>query len=311
MNPARPFFSVVVPAYNRAAVITRAINSALDQSFSDLEVVAVDDGSGDDTAARAEAIQDPRLRVIRHERNAGGGAARNTGIDAATGRYVAFLDSDDYFLPGKLAAVHRALEAAPDAWVYHRCRVDRGDAEAVRPYRPLAPGESVGDLFFIDREFLQTSTLTVPSELCRRVRFDPLLRIGQDTDFLLRVQQAEVRSVYLPEVLSVWVDRDLAGRVGNAHNPDSLRYWLAKNENLLTERAVYGFRATMLAPAIARDEPFTALGYIMTGATRARLAPRSVVQALLRSYVSPGAYRRIVNAYLRVVRRGLGGRPVT
>src|ERR1700754_1943139 len=97
-----PFFSVIIPAYNRASTLGRAIQSVLDQTCQDFEIVIVDDGSKDDPRTVAESFGDPRIRFIRQE-NEGGGVARNTAIDNATGRFIAPLDSDDIFLPHHLA----------------------------------------------------------------------------------------------------------------------------------------------------------------------------------------------------------------
>jgi glycosyltransferase involved in cell wall biosynthesis len=109
-----PLVSVVIPAYNRAAVLGRAIDSVLQQSLGDLEIIVVDDGSSDGTAAQAARCDDPRLRVLRHDTNRGAAAARNTGIRAAAGGVIAFLDSDDEWLPEKLERQVAALQRAPE-----------------------------------------------------------------------------------------------------------------------------------------------------------------------------------------------------
>lgn len=100
MNDARPLVTVVVPTYNRAATICVAIHSALAQDYRPLEIVVVDDGSQDDTLERLGEFG-AAIRVVRHERNRGASAARNTGIEAASGEYIAFLDSDDSWQPRK------------------------------------------------------------------------------------------------------------------------------------------------------------------------------------------------------------------
>jgi glycosyltransferase involved in cell wall biosynthesis len=99
-----PLVSVVVPCYNRARLIPRAVKSVQEQNFESLEIVLVDDGSSDDTVGVVERLKttEPRIRFLRHERNRGEAAARNTGVKNARGRYIAFLDSDDEWLPGKL-----------------------------------------------------------------------------------------------------------------------------------------------------------------------------------------------------------------
>ena len=97
-----PDISVVIPAYNRATTIARALNSVLAQTFQDLEVIVVDDGSTDHTSEVIQQIGDARVEIIRHTRNQGAAEARNTGMKAAGGKYIAWLDSDDEWLPDKL-----------------------------------------------------------------------------------------------------------------------------------------------------------------------------------------------------------------
>lgn len=113
MKRHEPLVSVVIPAYNREATIARAIDSVLCQSLGDLELIVVDDASTDRTCEVVAGISDPRVRLLRHDTNRRAAAARNTGIRAARGRYVAFLDSDDEWLPDKLAVQVADLEQAP------------------------------------------------------------------------------------------------------------------------------------------------------------------------------------------------------
>ena len=100
-----PLISVVIPAYNRARTIIEALKSVQVQTYRNWEVVVVDDGSNDNTCqiVAEYAIQEPRVRLLRHEKNRGGQAARNSGIKAANGEWIAFLDSDDQFLPNSLS----------------------------------------------------------------------------------------------------------------------------------------------------------------------------------------------------------------
>ncbi|MGX1740232.1 glycosyltransferase family 2 protein [Bosea sp. NPDC055353] len=113
MTAPAPHVSVVIPMFNRVATIRHAIDSALSQSFRDIEVIVVDDASRDESVATVAAIDDPRLRLLRRERNGGASAARNDGIAAARGSLIAFLDSDDEWFPRKLEIQVAALEAAP------------------------------------------------------------------------------------------------------------------------------------------------------------------------------------------------------
>ncbi|MEY2876335.1 MAG: hypothetical protein RLZZ373_3706, partial [Pseudomonadota bacterium] len=106
-----PEVSIILPTFNRVDVIGRAVSSVLRQTFHDWELIVVDDGSTDGTRARLEGL-DPRLRYIG-QANQGVYVARNTGLQAARGRYVTFLDSDDEWLPHFLALTTAFLRAHP------------------------------------------------------------------------------------------------------------------------------------------------------------------------------------------------------
>ena len=108
-----PKVSVVISTYNRAGLLPRAVNSVLAQTFTDIELIMVDDASTDDTPDVVASFANPRVRYIRHQRNRGVSAARNTGIAAARGEYVAFLDDDDELLPNALEDLAGLLEVAP------------------------------------------------------------------------------------------------------------------------------------------------------------------------------------------------------
>ena len=99
-----PKVSVIIPTHNRAHLISRSIQSVLNQTYQDFEIIVVDDGSTDNTKEVIKEFQrkDKRIKYIKHGKNKGGSAARNTGIKASRGEYIAFQDSDDEWLPGKL-----------------------------------------------------------------------------------------------------------------------------------------------------------------------------------------------------------------
>ena len=105
--------SVILPVYNRGASLEYAMRSVLDQSYKDLELIVVDDASTIDLTSIVESFADPRVRFIRREENGGASAARNTGLAAAQGKYIAFQDSDDLWLPNKLKMQLDLLESLP------------------------------------------------------------------------------------------------------------------------------------------------------------------------------------------------------
>lgn len=124
-DPARgaaghPTVSIVLPTYNRVALIGRSIRSVLNQTYRDFELIVVDDGSTDATMEEVQRIHDPRMRTIRIAENRGAGAARNVGMRHAAGRFVAFQDSDDEWVPVKLERHMRVFETcAPTVGVVY------------------------------------------------------------------------------------------------------------------------------------------------------------------------------------------------
>lgn len=112
-----PLVSVIIPAYNAAPWIADTVRSVLDQSFLDLEVIVVDDGSTDATASVLRTLTDPRLRVIQ-QKNGGVSSARNKGLDAASGTYIAFLDADDAMEHTNIAEKLEAISERGTDWVF-------------------------------------------------------------------------------------------------------------------------------------------------------------------------------------------------
>ena len=108
-----PKISVVIPTHNRASFLKKAIESVLRQSYTNLEVIIVDDNSTDNTKEVVNSYKDKRIKYIVHDKNKGGAVARNTGIIASTGDIVAFLDDDDEWLPEKIKKQMELFESKP------------------------------------------------------------------------------------------------------------------------------------------------------------------------------------------------------
>ncbi len=116
-----PEVSVIIPAFNRSHLIGVAIGSVLGQTFDDFELIIVDDCSADDTEQKVKAYDDPRIIYHRNEKNMGAPAARNTGIRLSKGRYLAFLDSDNEWLPQKLEKQVKYFDTVSPAGRCHLC----------------------------------------------------------------------------------------------------------------------------------------------------------------------------------------------
>ncbi len=184
-----PAVSVVIPTYNRKAFLGGAVRSVMEQTYSDFEIIVVDDGSSDGTAEWI-AQHYPAIRLLRLPGNQGAAAARNRGIEAARGSLVAFLDSDDRWLPEFLQEQVRALKRTPGA-VLSFCNCVIEDAQGRRLHatrRNVLPGEDL-----IRRQLMLTLIDTMSAVVARRsalMRAGPLeetLRICHDRDLYIRL----------------------------------------------------------------------------------------------------------------------------
>jgi glycosyltransferase involved in cell wall biosynthesis len=187
-----PRVSVVIPTYNAAGFIGAAIASVAAQSFRDLEVIVVDDASSDDSVALARAALAATglpHQVVPLARNGGPAVARNTGVAAARGTYVAFLDADDLWLPGKLAAQVRIMDADPRVTLCG-CQATwvNSDGQAVEPlFRNLPERLPDGWKRLFWHCYVATPCAMVRREDLGIAPFDPRMRIGEDRELWIKL----------------------------------------------------------------------------------------------------------------------------
>lgn len=184
-----PFFSIVIPTFNRARLLGQALESVFAQEFTDYEVIVVDDGSTDDTQAEL-ARYGERVRVLRQE-NQGQGAARNLGIEHARGSYVVFLDSDDVWFPWTLAVWRQAIQMYSGPSVVMGTPASFQDSgELTRVHRePLRAHAFTDYLASAEDPFVRTAcVIAVRTEALRRVGGFTARRINsEDHDLLYRL----------------------------------------------------------------------------------------------------------------------------
>jgi glycosyltransferase involved in cell wall biosynthesis len=184
----QPLISVVIPAYNRAQLIPRALKSIEQQTHQNWEAIIVDDGSVDETAEVAArlACEDERIRVLRQEKNAGAQAARNLGIRAARGEWVAFLDSDDVFLPESLEIRLKALIKENLSVVYSDCNCIGPDGTIQRYGIPPLSGWIYDRLLMQEGPLFQT--LLVSKQALARIGYlDEKVVAFQEWDTAIRL----------------------------------------------------------------------------------------------------------------------------
>lgn len=224
LTPASPQVSVVIPTYNRAAILGRTIRSALSQTFSDLECIVVDDGSTDQTVAVVEEVRDPRLRLIRLPVNKGVGHARNVGIQAARGGLIAFLDSDDEWLPHKLERQVTRMQETADSGttvVYCLCWQHDSTTDRMTPHRTLIHEREIFEELLTGWNPPTASLFLVKRASLQAIGgFDERLSYAEDYDLWLRLAEAHNHFVAVDNVLVIkrentgpQLTTDLAGRL--------------------------------------------------------------------------------------------------
>lgn len=248
-----PTVSVIIPTYERADALPRTIDSVLDQTLEDVEVIVVDDASTDHTPAVVESYDDDRVTFLQHEENRGGSAARNTGIAHATGEYIAFLDSDDEWLPRKLERQVETLERRSDNWVAAYCGVEMVSASPQGPLRRVATHlfsrrrdtegaeggeELVREVLSDDLHTSAGSTLLVRSDVVGAVDgFDESFDRFQDSEFLIRV----LREGKLAYVNAPLLRRHESGNPSAAALEEADRHYLETFSETVAELEAQGY----------------------------------------------------------------------
>lgn len=309
MTSGTPVVSVVIPTFNRARLVGRAIESVLGQSHDDLELIVVSDACTDDTPEVVKGFGDPRIRYLRHERNRGGSAARNTGIRAARGEFVGLLDSDDEWMPTKLEKQLARFKGASDdlGVVYSGCRwVCEATGVCTQETLPTLGGDIHPDV--LAGFCLYGGSTALIRTACLRIvgLFDETLPSYQDWDMWIRLSRSWDFG-FVPEVLTKYsmhgeqISTNLKARIVGLesiltkHEEDFRQYPSMLCQYLKRLGALHCHDGN---PRAARKWFLRALRY---GWVR-----KDVYAHLVMSLVSPSAHRRLLrNRNLAV--RTIGG----
>lgn len=258
-----PLVSVVIPTYRRPQLVTRAVQSVLAQTLSQIEVIVVMDGPDPATRESIAAIDDRRVKAIELPSNQGGCAARNAGVAQAQAKWVAFLDDDDEWMPQKL---ERQLEAVkhseytfPIASCYLVVRSPNG--EAIWPRRAPATSEPLSEYLFVRNTLfqgeglIQSSTILTAKELLEKVPYSNIRR-HTDWDWLLHAINLEGAGIeFVPEPLSVWYLGENRPSMSKSSDWQYSFNWIKAQQDLVTPRAYSSFILTEVSSraALARD----------------------------------------------------------
>lgn len=292
-----PDISVVLATYNRAACLPRAIASVLAQRDASFELIVVDDASTDGTAGYLAGLADPRIRVIRAERNLGPSGARNLGLEAAGAEIVAFLDSDDAFRPGRLAVPLAALKAEPDlvcvlssAVKFDRAVPREARVPAVRLAAPAFEWALIADLIPVE-----ATSMTVRRGPARAVRgFCESLRLTEDREFLIRLARKGAGRL-VPDLLweKSWVDDSLSNQ-WSAAGRGLIAFVAQRPEYRERYRKLGSYLATKVLVSHLRNRAPRAFARDLAGLRAAGLISGNLAQ-LMRDHREVSRYRRAMS----------------
>ncbi|MBC6315244.1 glycosyltransferase family 2 protein [Listeria grandensis] len=264
----RDLVSVVIPTRDRVKMLERAVASVLSQTYPAVEICIVIDGEDDVTKRFVQRYMDGEIPVkVLQTKGVGGSTARNLGVGIAAGKWIAFLDDDDEFLPDKLekqlALLDENSEARHLAFTSVATYAPGKPKRTYQlPYIPWKEGAySVGDYLFSRKSwktigFMQTSTLLIPRKILLEIPFTEGLKKHQDWDLLLRMEQAGVEMKHLASAETVYHQNvATAGRVGQLNAWTFSEKWMETAP--LTRTARDSFLLSIVNRGIATDTSLT------------------------------------------------------
>lgn len=258
MNSNQPLVSVVIPTFNRPDRVVQAVDSALRQTMSQIEVIVVLDGPDNNTLQALNRFSDDRLKPIVLTSHQGTAEARNIGVEKAQSRWIAFLDDDDIWMPKKLAL--QLTVANKSQWpfpiVASRVVARSKNGEYLWPRRVPAVGENISEYLFCRKTpfggegLILPSTLLVPKTLLEMVPFQKGLKRHDDVDWLLRatiVDGVGIEFVSLSEPLVIWHIGENRQRMSTTKDWQYSLSWIQQNQNLVTPAAYASFVLTWIS----------------------------------------------------------------
>jgi glycosyltransferase involved in cell wall biosynthesis len=294
-----PTVSALIPTRNRPELVVRATSSALRQSFQSLEVIVVVDGPDHATVKALAEFRDPRLRVIVLPESVGGAEARNVGAGASRGSWIALLDDDDEWLPGKIEKQLAAAQASDGSRVLVVSEfLERSPTreDVVRPRRLPLANEKVCEYMFDFLCYFQTSTFFGSRELFLESPFRRELKSFQDIDWFLRINSdPTVKLEIIAEPLSVYYSPDQRASITGGLSWKDRLAWGQRNRGLMTRRAYSRFIVGSCAGTAARDRAgFPALVRLLAECVfRGSPGPVTIALLLGAFLVTPSARRQL------------------
>lgn len=269
-------YTVIIPAYNAGATLSRCLDSLLDQGREDIHILIIDDGSADDTRRIAAAYcEKTSLIAYHHQPNAGVSAARNRGLSLASSECVSFVDSDDYVMPGYFEVLDQI--AGSDLLVFDRCHVGgsaRDDAPVFERLSAMTDPGDMLELLMASKKIMQPWNKCFRLELIRRhdIRFDERLHIGEDFAFCM-AYAVRCGSIAVSREKAYCIDVSDGGSLSRRYRPD-----LAEQLCAVAEHVEHSIRTSDLPRSLtdlllARLDELDSRNMLMSVAEAFKAAP--------------------------------------
>ncbi|MBK9150508.1 MAG: glycosyltransferase family 2 protein [Saprospiraceae bacterium] len=237
-----PFFSIIIPTYNRAHIIHRPVKSILAQTFTDWELIVVDDGSTDNTQEIVMSYNDPRIRYVWQE-NQERSAARNHGIRLAQGEWICFQDSDDEYLAEHLEVLYEGIKSNP-AYKVIRTGLRIITSEGKEKYSPVAK-EHKYDTYPVQC----FTSAAFEKSVFRDCKFDNYLHIGEDAHFFFRVYES-FDILVIPGFTVIYYSENTS-RINLGYQLEKLKsFEKLRNLNLSKSKAAVNFQISFISQSI-------------------------------------------------------------
>lgn len=299
----------MMPTYNRAHSIHKTLDACWMQSFSDFELLMVDDGSTDSLSEVIKSATDPRLCYIKQE-NAGPAAARNRGMQAATGKYIAFLDADDEWYPEYLQIVYDFIKKEQANFIYSQIIVDRGVGKYwIKPDRAMTSDESIFDYLYVDGGFIQTSTMVIESALAAKVSWDETVTFGDNDQFAIDLYHAGGRPKMLPNPYTLYEDilnpdalSQLPIHGGSSEKHTNFFTYMAGQREHMSEAAWLGYKAKFESGG--GTGLIKGVGMIQSARKAGALSSKGAIRQFLQN-LSPRFYRKLTDKFVALRGRSL------
>lgn len=231
-----PFFTVIITTYNRRHLLPTAIQSVLDQTSQDFELIIVDDASSDNTEEVVKSFSDERIKYHKNSQNLYKGGARNEGIKLAQGEYITFLDDDDHYLNEHLQRLHQRIseEGNPVGLFYtNLVKTNCQKSDIIKP-GPVPKDQDPVAFVFQPWTPIGAPQATIHHSILKKETFNPEIRIGQDTELFMRIA-ADYPLLYLDSDTFVAVTHDdNSGALKNNSGKERLEgyHYIFSNEKL-------------------------------------------------------------------------------